>query len=88
MLIRTAQGDIKELVDGLNFARKVDRSPGLIRQGWEEFGERLVVANSLGKDSAAVEAREELFTPVKPGTIARLGLEALVAAISGDQAAA
>ena len=54
MLTRTAQGDIKELVDGLNFAQKVDRSLGLIREAREEFGERLVVANSLGKDSVAV----------------------------------
>ena len=46
--------DIKELVDGLNFAEKVERSLRLIRQAYEEFGERLVVANSLGKDSVAV----------------------------------
>ena len=42
------------LVDGLNFAQKVDRSLGLIREAYQEFGDRLVVANSLGKDSVAV----------------------------------
>ena len=46
--------DIKSLVDGLDFAQKVDRSLGLIREAYEEYGEGLVVANSLGKDSMAV----------------------------------
>ena len=46
--------ELKSLVDGLNFAQKVDRSLGLIREAWEEFGDRMVVANSLGKDSVAV----------------------------------
>jgi len=45
---------IKALVDGLNFAQKVERSLRLIREAYEEFGDRLVVANSLGKDSCAV----------------------------------
>ena len=45
---------LKSLVDGLNFAQKVDRSLGLIREAYQEFGDRLVVANSLGKDSVAV----------------------------------
>ena len=53
MLVRSSQ-DIRSLVDGLNFAEKVDRSLGLIRDAYEEFGEGLVVANSLGKDSVAV----------------------------------
>src|SRR3972149_3687932 len=42
------------LVENLNFAQKVDRSLGLMREAYEEFGDRLVVANSLGKDSVAV----------------------------------
>jgi len=46
--------DISSLVDGLNFAQKVDRALGLIREAYEEFGDRLVVANSLGKDSCVV----------------------------------
>lgn len=46
--------DMRALVDGLNFAEKVDRSLGLIREAYQEFGYRLVVANSLGKDSVAV----------------------------------
>ena len=39
---------------GLNFAEKVERSLRLIREAYEEFGDRLVVANSLGKDSCVV----------------------------------
>ncbi len=46
--------DVRGLVDGLNFRQKVDRSLGLIREAWEEYGDRLSVANSLGKDSVAV----------------------------------
>jgi len=47
-------GNMKNLVDGLNFAQKVDRSLALICEAYEEHGERLVVANSLGKDSVAL----------------------------------
>lgn len=54
MQVRVAGEDLKGLVDGLNFAQKVDRSLGLIREAYEEFGDKLVVANSLGKDSVAV----------------------------------
>ena len=46
--------DVTSLVDGLNFAQKVDRSLELISKAYQEFGDRLVVANSLGKDSLAV----------------------------------
>ena len=45
---------IAELVDGLNFAQKVERSLGLIDEAYKKFGEGMVVANSLGKDSLAV----------------------------------
>jgi len=54
MPVQVAQVDVKSLVDGLNFAEKVDRSLNLIREAYEEFGDRLVVANSLGKDSCVV----------------------------------
>ena len=46
--------DVKELVEKLNFAEKVERSLGLIEQAYQQYGERLVVANSLGKDSSVV----------------------------------
>ncbi|MFA5863330.1 MAG: phosphoadenylyl-sulfate reductase [Phycisphaerae bacterium] len=54
MITELAKEDIKSLVDGLNFAQKVDRSLSLIEQAYREFGDQLVVANSLGKDSCAV----------------------------------
>ncbi|MFC1719267.1 phosphoadenylyl-sulfate reductase [Candidatus Poribacteria bacterium] len=54
MPLSATQEDIKSLVDGLNFAEKVERSLHLIREAYEEYGDRLVVANSLGKDSSAV----------------------------------
>ena len=43
-----------ELVDSLNFKEKVDRSFALIKEAYEKYGDGLVVANSLGKDSLAV----------------------------------
>jgi len=54
MALVALREDIKGLVDGLNFADKIARSLGLIREAYEEFGDGLVVANSLGKDSCAV----------------------------------
>jgi phosphoadenosine phosphosulfate reductase len=46
--------DIKELVESLNFKQKVDRSLALIKEAYEKYGDGLVVANSLGKDSVCV----------------------------------
>ncbi len=46
--------DLKELVEKLNFKEKVDRSKELIRQAYKIYGDSLVVANSLGKDSVVV----------------------------------
>jgi phosphoadenosine phosphosulfate reductase len=54
MLIEEVTENVAELVDKLNFAEKVERSLGLIAQAYTEFGDRLVVANSLGKDSCVV----------------------------------
>ena len=46
--------DIKALVEGLNFKEKVDRSLSLIETAYKTYGDGLVVANSLGKDSSVV----------------------------------
>lgn len=54
MPLNATTEDVRSLVDGLNFRQKVDRSLGLIREAWEEYGDSLTVANSLGKDSVAV----------------------------------
>ena len=51
MRLAVAEQDLKSLVDGLDFAQKVDRSLALIRKAYEEFGDKLVVAHSMGKDS-------------------------------------
>ena len=69
MLASLRQDDIKSLVDSLNFAQKVDRSLGLIREAYEEYGDRLVVANSLGKDSMAVWHLAKLVSPDISGFI-------------------
>jgi len=54
MALLAVNEDIRSLVDSLNFAQKVERSLRLIREAYEAYGDRLVVANSLGKDSCAV----------------------------------
>lgn len=46
--------DLKILVEELNFKQKVERSLALIEEAYHEYGDGLVVANSLGKDSVAV----------------------------------
>ena len=48
------QDDLKTLVETLNFKEKVDRSMQLIAEAYEKYGDGLVVANSLGKDSVVV----------------------------------
>jgi phosphoadenosine phosphosulfate reductase len=53
-ILETTSVDVKSLVESLNFAEKVDRSLDLIARAYAEYGERLVVANSLGKDSSVV----------------------------------
>jgi len=46
--------ELTALVDGLNLAQKVERSLDLIADAHKQHGDRLVVANSLGKDSVVV----------------------------------
>ncbi|MFC1738726.1 phosphoadenylyl-sulfate reductase [Planctomycetota bacterium] len=54
MLANLLKTDVAKLVRTLNFAQKVERSLELIKQVYEEYGDALVVANSLGKDSSVV----------------------------------
>ena len=54
MLKERARENVFTLVDSLNFAQNVERSLDLINAAYREHGDRLVVANSLGKDSVAV----------------------------------
>ena len=63
------QENITELVDGLNFGQKVDRSLDLISDAYGKFGERMVVANSLGKDSVAVWHLAKRVSPLIRGFI-------------------
>ncbi|MBF0385774.1 MAG: phosphoadenylyl-sulfate reductase [Candidatus Omnitrophica bacterium] len=54
MSLLRKKDDLKELVETLNFKEKVERSKQLIKEAYQEFGDSLVVANSLGKDSVVV----------------------------------
>jgi phosphoadenosine phosphosulfate reductase len=57
------------LVDKLTFNEKVERSLALIENACNEFGDALVVANSLGKDSVAVWHLAKLVNPAIRGFI-------------------
>ena len=46
--------DLTILVDTLNLAQKIERALSLIDDAYRRFGDRMVVANSLGKDSGVV----------------------------------
>ena len=54
MSLLETQEDLKVLVETLNFKEKVDRSLRLIEEAYAKYGDGLVVANSLGKDSVVV----------------------------------
>ena len=64
-----AQEDLTALVDSLNFAQKVERSLRLIDEANQKFGGRMVVANSLGKDSAAVWHLAKRVSPAIRGFV-------------------
>ena len=61
--------NIRELVDGLDFAQKVERSLALIDEAWREFGDGLVVANSLGKDSVVAWDLAKRVSPAIRGFV-------------------
>ena len=46
--------DVFDLVSGLTLPQKVERALMLIENAYSEYGEQLIVANSLGKDSCVV----------------------------------
>ena len=52
--VQIGNEDIRELVGSLNFKEKVERSLALIDEAYRKYGDSLVVANSLGKDSLVV----------------------------------
>ncbi|MCK4805337.1 MAG: phosphoadenosine phosphosulfate reductase family protein, partial [Spirochaetes bacterium] len=61
--------DLKVLVDSLTYREKVERSLMLIEEAYEMYGEGLVVANSLGKDSVCVWALAKMVSPKIRGFI-------------------
>ena len=69
MLIDQVEENVLNLVASLNFAEKVERSLALIERAYTEFGDGLVVANSLGKDSSAVWHLAKRISPEIRGFI-------------------
>ena len=69
MVVKEKNVNLKELVEKLNFKEKVDRSLSLIDEAYQKFGDSLVVANSLGKDSVAVWHLAKRVSPKIKGFI-------------------
>ena len=69
ILLGKSGENVAELVEKLNFAEKVERSLELIDAAYKEFGDGLVVANSLGKDSSAVWHLAKRVSPKIKGFI-------------------
>lgn len=69
MSLLNNKDDIKRLVENLNFKEKVDRSLALIKEAYKKYGDGLVVANSLGKDSVAVWDLAKRVSPKIQGFI-------------------
>lgn len=69
MALQAIEQDIKALVDELTYAEKVERSLDLIATAYAEYGESLVVANSLGKDSVVVWDLAQRVNPAIRGFI-------------------
>jgi len=55
--------NLKELVDSLTYKEKLERSLTLIEEAHAKYGEGLVVANSLGKDSVCTWALAKMVSP-------------------------
>jgi len=69
MQFATTPEEIHYLVDKLTFKQKVERSLGLISDAYDEYGDGLVVANSLGKDSVVVWDLAKRVNPAIRGFI-------------------
>ena len=69
MLRDAKTADVAGLVESLTYKQKVDRSAALIEEAYAEFGDNLVVANSLGKDSVAVWHLAKYVNPAIRGFI-------------------
>jgi len=61
--------DVHRLIDGLSFAEKVDRALWLLGEAHQRYGDRLVVAHSLGKDSCVVWDLAKRVSPAIRGFI-------------------
>jgi phosphoadenosine phosphosulfate reductase len=69
MSLAATDQKVEKLVEGLNFAEKVERALSLIEDAHRLYGDRLVVANSLGKDSCVVWDLAKKVSPDIPGFI-------------------
>jgi phosphoadenosine phosphosulfate reductase len=65
----TERENLKELIEKLNFKEKVERSLMLIDNAYKKYGNSLIVANSLGKDSVTVWDLAKKISPKIRGFI-------------------
>ena len=69
MISADTTSSVSSLVENLTIKQKIERSLTLIDNAYREFGEALVVANSLGKDSVAVWHLAKQVSPAIRGFI-------------------
>lgn len=69
MISADTTSSVSSLVENLTITQKIERSLTLIDNAYREFGEALVVANSLGKDSVAVWHLAKQVSPAIRGFI-------------------
>jgi phosphoadenosine phosphosulfate reductase len=78
MKVASTNDDIESLAEKLNFAEKVERSLQLIERAYEEHGSRLVIADSMGKDSSVVWDLAQRVIPEPRGFVVTTRFKPLV----------
>ena len=69
MLQEARTENVVDLVENLTYKQKIDRSMTLIEEAYSEYGDALVVANSLGKDSVVAWHLAKRVSPAIRGFI-------------------
>jgi phosphoadenosine phosphosulfate reductase len=69
VLTEAKKADVAALAADLNFEEKVARSLALVEEAHARYGDRLVVASSLGKDSAVVWHLAKRVSPAIAGFV-------------------
>lgn len=70
--MQKVKSDVPTLLQELSLAQKVKRAKDLIEEAYQEFGDKLVVAHSMGKDSQVVWDLAKRVSKDIPGFIVQV----------------